>query len=427
MSKTVKVPVLGQSVEEVRIVQWLKNVGDTVQIGDTLGEIETDKTNMEFVSTESGVILSFLAPVDSYVRVEAPMVLIGEPGEAVNTPLAESTSLDVSPRARRLADEKGVALKDLVGKGTGPGGRIIERDIAAASPAPAPLTKASPLAHAIAVGEGVNLAAVAGSGAGGRITADDVRAVASPVMESPSTPALASEGARKVVLAGLRKRVADNLSKSVREKPHVTLNTAVDMTEATRLRTLLLPELEKSDKVRLSPTDLIVKACAKALLEHPRVNAHLDGDTITFFDTVHIGLAVSLGDEGLIVPVIKRADDLSISGLARAANDLAERARTKQLKPDEVAGGTFTITNPGVFGGLFGTPIINQPQVAILGVGKIEKRAKVLTSSDGEDYIAIRHMAYFALSFDHRIIDGADAERFLAHVKEQLEGGQFAI
>jgi 2-oxoglutarate dehydrogenase E2 component (dihydrolipoamide succinyltransferase) len=137
-------------------------------------------------------------------------------------------------------------------------------------------------------------------------------------------------------------------------------------------------------------------------------------------------MAVAL-DWGLIVPVIKRADDLSISGLSRAANDLADRARTKQLKPDEVAGGTFTITNPGVFGGLFGTPIINQPQVAILGVGKIEKRTKVLTSADGEDYVAIRSMAYFALSFDHRIIDGADAERFLAYIKELLESGQFAI
>ena len=137
-------------------------------------------------------------------------------------------------------------------------------------------------------------------------------------------------------------------------------------------------------------------------------------------------MAVAL-DWGLIVPVIKRADDLSISGLSRAANDLADRARTKQLKPDEVAGGTFTITNPGVFGGLFGTPIINQPQVAILGVGKIEKRTKVLTSADGEDYVAIRSLAYFALSFDHRIIDGADAERFLAYIKELLESGQFSI
>jgi len=170
----------------------------------------------------------------------------------------------------------------------------------------------------------------------------------------------------------------------------------------------------------------IFKAVTDAIRKFPIFNAQVSGDQIIYKRDINLGMAVAL-DWGLIVPVIKRADDLSISGLARAANDLADRARAKQLKPDEVAGGTFTITNPGVFGGLFGTPIINQPQLAILGVGKIEKRAKVLTTPDGEDYIAIRHLAYFALSFDHRVIDGADAEKFLAYIKEQLETGQFAI
>src|SRR5207253_4330396 len=175
---------------------------------------------------------------------------------------------------------------------------------------------------------------------------------------------------------------------------------------------------------KLTFMPFIFQAVTDAIRKFPVFNYQVSRDQIIYKRDINLGMAVAL-DWGLIVPVIKRADDLSISGLARAANDLADRSRTKQLKPDEVADGTFTITNPGVFGGLFGTPIINQPQVAILGVGKIEKRAKVLTTSDGEDYMAIRHMAYFALSFDHRIIDGADAERFLAYLKDHLERAQF--
>ncbi len=170
----------------------------------------------------------------------------------------------------------------------------------------------------------------------------------------------------------------------------------------------------------------IFQAVTQAIRKFPVTNAQVSGDQIVYKQDINLGLAVAL-DWGLIVPVIKRADSLSLSGLAHAANDLADRARTKQLKPDEVAGGTFTITNPGVFGGLFGTPIINQPQVAILGVGAIEKRPKVITSAEGDDYIAIRSMAYFALSYDHRIVDGADAEKFLAYVKEILEAGQFTL
>ena len=182
----------------------------------------------------------------------------------------------------------------------------------------------------------------------------------------------------------------------------------------------------KRTGTKLTFMPFIFKAVTDAIRKFPIFNAQVSGDQIVYKRDINLGMAVAL-DGGLIVPVIKRADDLSISGLARAANDLADRARTKQLKPDEVGGGTFTITNPGVFGGLFGTPIINQPQVAILGVGKIEKRPRVLTTPEGEDYIAVRHLAYFALSFDHRIIDGADAEKFLAYIKEHLEKAQFAI
>jgi len=198
------------------------------------------------------------------------------------------------------------------------------------------------------------------------------------------------------------------------------------MTRVHRLRERHRAEFQERTGTKLSYMPFIFQAVTQAIRKFPIFNSQVSGDQIVYKHDINLGMAVAL-DWGLIVPVIKRADELSIAGLARAANDLAERARAKQLKPDEVAGGTFTITNPGVFGGLFGTPIINQPQVAILGVGTIEKRARVITTEEGDDVIAIRHMAYFALSFDHRIIDGADAERFLSYVKEILEAGHWQI
>ena len=224
----------------------------------------------------------------------------------------------------------------------------------------------------------------------------------------------------------MRKKIAEHMVLSRRTSAHVTTVYEIDMTRIARLRDQHKDAFLERTGTKLTYMPFIFQAVINAIRKFPIFNSQVSGDQIVYKRDINLGMAVAL-DWGLIVPVIKRADDLSISGLARAANDLAERARTKQLKPDEVTGGTFTITNPGVFGGLFGTPIINQPQVAILGIGKIEKRARVITSADGEDYIAIRWMAYFALSFDHRIIDGADAERFLAYVKELLEEGEFAL
>jgi 2-oxoglutarate dehydrogenase E2 component (dihydrolipoamide succinyltransferase) len=235
-----------------------------------------------------------------------------------------------------------------------------------------------------------------------------------------------AEGDRVEQMSVMRKKISDHMVLSRRTSAHVTTVYEIDMTKVAKLRDESRKSFEERTGTKLTYMPFIFKAITDAIRKFPIFNAQISGDQIIYKRDINLGMAVAL-DWGLIVPVIKRADDLSISGLARAANDLADRARTKQLKPDEVAGGTFTITNPGVFGGLFGTPIINQPQVAILGVGKIEKRPKVLTTPDGEDYIAIRYMAYFALSFDHRIIDGADAERFLAYLKEHLENGQFAI
>jgi len=228
------------------------------------------------------------------------------------------------------------------------------------------------------------------------------------------------EGDRVEQMSVMRKKIADHMIASRRTSAHVTTVYEIDMTKVAKLRDENRKAFQERTGTKLTFMPFIFKAITDAIRKFPIFNSQVSGDQIIYKRDINLGMAVAL-DWGLIVPVIKRADDLSISGLARAANDLADRARSKQLKPDDVAGGTFTITNPGVFGGLFGTPIINQPQVAILGVGKIEKRAKVLTTPDGEDYVAIRYLAYFALSFDHRIIDGADADQFMVAVRDYLE------
>jgi 2-oxoglutarate dehydrogenase E2 component (dihydrolipoamide succinyltransferase) len=294
----------------------------------------------------------------------------------------------------------------------------------------------------------VDISRLEGTGLSGRVTKNDIlsyiessgaRPGSAPMIEAPLVtpaqpipdvpappPPKPVAGDRVEQMSVMRKKIAEHMVLSRRTSAHVTTVYEIDMTRIAKLRDSKRDDFYQRTGTKLTFMPFIFEAVNKALRKFPIFNAQVTGDQIIYKQDINLGMAVAL-DWGLIVPVIKRADDLSISGLARAANDLADRARTKQLKPDEVAGGTFTITNPGVFGGLFGTPIINQPQLAILGVGKIEKRAKVLTTPDGDDFIGIRWMAYFALSFDHRVIDGADAERFLAFVKEQLEAGDFSV
>jgi pyruvate dehydrogenase E2 component (dihydrolipoamide acetyltransferase) len=340
-----------------------------------------------------------------------------------------------SPRARRLADDAGVDLAHLAGRGTGPGGRIQEKDVVAyqaevqaagdallsetaavAGRAP----KASPLARAVAGEAGLDLANLTGTGTGGRITAGDVRDAAAPEVTperaaAPATPAPGSS--RTITLSGLRKRVADNIARSVQRAPHVTLHLRADMTGAQRLRADLLPAIEKiTGGVRLSPTDIIVKAAARALEEFPYVNAHIEGDTITLFDDVHVGLAVSLGEEGLIVPVIRDAHRRGLADIARARHDLAARARSGKLAPDDLAGGTFSVSNLGGYGIESFNPIIAPPQVAILGIGAIQDE---IVASNGAP--AVRPMMGLSLSFDHRAMDGAPAGAFLQRLRELLE------
>jgi pyruvate dehydrogenase E2 component (dihydrolipoamide acetyltransferase) len=309
-----------------------------------------------------------------------------------------------SPLVRRIAEEHGVDIANL--EGTGLSGRVTKNDILSI----------------IESGSSAGASATAKTGAPAARTAASV-----PTQQAPApAPVKPGEGDRVEQMTVMRKKIADHMVQSRRTSAHVTTVYEIDMTRIARLRDEHKDSFTERTGTKLSFMPFIFQAVNNALRKFPIFNAQVSGDQIVYKRDINLGMAVAL-DWGLIVPVIKRADDLSISGLARAANDLAERARLKQLKPDEVGGGTFTITNPGVFGGLFGTPIINQPQLAILGVGKIEKRTKVLTTPEGEDYIGIRWMAYFALSFDHRVIDGADAERFLAYLKEQLEAGEFSI
>ncbi len=318
-------------------------------------------------------------------------------------------------------------------------------------------TRSSPLVRNIAKEHGIDISRLEGSGMSGRVTKKDIMSfiesgaalspqdllsqskVQSPKskVETPQTqsqpakqtqyqaPQVSSQvGDRVEPMSNMRKKIAEHMTFSKQTSAHVTSVYEIDMTNVTKFRNKNKADFQNRYGTKLTYMPFIFQAVANALRKFPVVNAQVSGDQIIYKGDINLGMAVAL-DWGLIVPVIKKADSLSLAGLAQSANDLADRARTKKLMPDEVAGGTFTITNPGVFGGLYGTPIINQPQVGILCVGTIEKRAKVITTDDGDDVIAIRSMAYFAITYDHRIVDGADAERFLSYIKEYLETTEF--
>lgn len=394
------------------------------------------------------------APASAVKAVDVPSREVQvEAAAATGAEVQEKNKPRVAPESEKLSDETPPASgKTAAGNGASqqtvaatPEGR---KDNQTAEELRR--TKSSPLVRRIAEEHGVDIANLEGTGLSGRVTKNDIlsfiesgssvgaagAAKSGPPATRPATggatpqaagpPVKPGEGDRVEQMTVMRKKIADHMVQSRRTSAHVTTVYEIDMTRIAKLREQHKDSFAERTGTKLSFMPFIFQAVNNALRKFPIFNAQVSGDQIIYKRDINLGMAVAL-DWGLIVPVIKRADDLSISGLARAANDLAERARTKQLKPDEVGGGTFTITNPGVFGGLFGTPIINQPQLAILGVGKIEKRTKVLTTSEGEDYIGIRWLAYFALSFDHRVIDGSDAERFLAYLKEQLEAGEFSI
>jgi pyruvate dehydrogenase E2 component (dihydrolipoamide acetyltransferase) len=486
MSTEVVMPQMGESIAEGTITKWLKQVGERVERDEPLFEISTDKVDAEIPSPAAGTLTEIRFKEGETVEINTTVAVLdggATAGAAPATVSTETATKEAQPEQKqsevtaakaqsaetetRPAQTAPAAKAETVQPKSEPAPAAAET-AAPQKPAAAPRketapqpaqptgngggatataeelrrTKSSPLVRKIAQEHGVDIAGLEGTGMSGRVTKNDILSFiesgapataparitqAGPAIQTPAASSLKpAEGDRVEQMTVMRKKIAEHMVVSRRTSAHVTTVYEIDMTRIAKLREQHKDAFAEKTGTKLSFMPFIFQAVNNGLRKFPIFNAQVSGDQIIYKRDINLGMAVAL-DWGLIVPVIKRADDLSISGLARAANDLAERARAKQLKPDEVGGGTFTITNPGVFGGLFGTPIINQPQLAILGVGKIEKRAKVLTTPDGEDYIAIRWMAFFALSFDHRVIDGADAERFLAYVKEQLEAGEFSL
>jgi len=467
MSTEVVMPQMGESIAEGTITKWLKKVGERVERDEPLFEISTDKVDAEIPSPAAGTLTDVRFKEGDTVEVNTVVaVLDGDQAGASEAPAAkpvEEAKVEPPTPAPAPPPPPQAAPPSPPPPAPAPPTPPPVQAKAPAPPPPAPTpteakgdgsaataeelrrTKSSPLVRKIAQEHNVDISKLEGTGLSGRVTKNDIlsfiesgSAPAAPA-QRPAAPAAAplpepvappppkpQVGDRVEQMSVMRKKIAEHMVLSRRTSAHVTTVYEIDMTRVARLRDEHRDEFYQRTGTKLTFMPFIFEAVNKGLRKFPIFNAQVNGEQIIYKQDINLGMAVAL-DWGLIVPVIKRADDLSISGLARAANDLADRARTKQLKPDEVTGGTFTITNPGVFGGLFGTPIINQPQLAILGVGKIEKRAKVMTTADGDDFIGIRWMAYFALSFDHRVIDGADAERFLAFIKEQLEAGDFSV
>ncbi|PYS73948.1 MAG: 2-oxoglutarate dehydrogenase, E2 component, dihydrolipoamide succinyltransferase [Acidobacteria bacterium] len=481
MSTEVVMPQMGESIAEGTITRWLKKVGERVDRDEPLFEISTDKVDAEIPSPAAGTLTEVRFKEGDTVEVNTVVaVLDGDSAGQASSPApveeaaaaasAETPAKTQEPKQAAPVEAESAAPAPPAPPETSKPAEVrppappVTSAVPGTKPAPPQKasgdesvedlrrTKSSPLVRKIAEEHGVDISKLEGTGMSGRVTKNDILsfiesgsprsaapvATAAPTIEAPRvaqpaapeipTPPLPKPGAgdRVEQMSVMRKKISEHMVMSRRTSAHVTTVYEIDMTRIAKLRDAQRDEFYQRTATKLTFMPFIFEAVNKGLRKFPIFNAQVSGDQIVYKQDINLGMAVAL-DWGLIVPVIKRADDLSISGLARAANDLADRARTKQLKPDEVTGGTFTITNPGVFGGLFGTPIINQPQLAILGVGKIEKRAKVLTTPDGDDFIGIRWMAYFALSFDHRVIDGADAERFLAFVKDQLEAGEFSV
>ena len=466
MSTEVVMPQMGESIAEGTITKWMKKVGERVERDEPLFEISTDKVDAEIPSPAAGTLTevrfqegdtvevnTVVAVLDGdgtgTVTIEAPAAKVVEekpvqPAAPPPPPPPQAAAPPPRPPAPAPPPPLPVQAKPAP---IPPPPPAEKRDGSAATAEDLRRTKSSPLVRKIAQEHNVDISKLEGTGLSGRVTKNDILSfiesgaapapastAAAPVTPAPAPayepvappPPRPQLGDRVEPMSVMRKKIAEHMVLSRRTSAHVTTVYEIDMTRVARLRDEHRDEFYQRTGTKLTFMPFIFEAVNKALRKFPIFNAQVSGEQIIYKQDINLGMAVAL-DWGLIVPVIKRADDLSISGLARTANDLADRARTKQLKPDEVTGGTFTITNPGVFGGLFGTPIINQPQLAILGVGKIEKRTKVMTTVDGDDFIGIRWMAYFALSFDHRVIDGADAERFLAFVKDQLEAGDFSV
>jgi len=475
MAKTdVIMPQMGESIAEGTVVKWLKKVGDPVKRDEPLFEISTDKVDAEIPSPTAGVLAEIKVPEGTTVGVNTVVGVIadsvaevagGDGKPAAAAAVAPAPAPAAPPRApapapaaasapARPAAPAGPAVPRVSGHPTqAPAAAVAEYAAGAPTEFPSPRgvaskdelrrTRSTPLVRRMAADNGVDIASIQGTGISGRVTKNDLQAALAagtahaPAPAAPSAPAPApapagtrpayhvaayapGDNVRIEPMTIMRRKIADHMVYSKHTSPHVHTMYEIDCTNILQTRQAVQGEFQQRYGQKLTITPFIVKAAVACLRHVPVVNASVDGDNIIYKNDINIGVAVAL-DWGLIVPVVKRADELTLAGINNRLSDLANRARSKQLQPDEVAGGTFTITNPGVFGALVGLPVISQPQVAILGVGKIEKRVKVL---DG-DVIAIRSCMYVSLGYDHRIVDGAIADEFLSHLKETLETADF--
>jgi pyruvate dehydrogenase E2 component (dihydrolipoamide acetyltransferase) len=413
MPTSVVMPQMGESIAEGTIVRWIKKVGDAVDRDEPLFEITTDKVDAEIPAPAAGVLTEIKVKEGETVAVNTVVGTIGQPDEEEAVPQADGQPQSAPPASAPETYDRPA------GATTGSG-----------RPSPKPSDpselhrqRSSPLVRRIARDNNVDITEIRGSGIGGRVTKHDILAHLEGGQASAARPAAVPEPRRSVTatdrveiqpLSPMRKIIAERMVLSRRTSAHVHSVFHVDFSHVERIRRENKGEYERLG-TRLTYMAFIASAVIDAIRRHPLLNASLDGDNVVYHKDVNLGVAVAL-EAGLIVPVVSHADEKNLLGLSRAIADLADRARSKQLKPEEVQGGTFTITNPGQFGAQFGMPIINQPQVAILGIGTIEKRPVVV-----DDAIAIRTMAYLTLGYDHRLVDGAVADQFMSDVKKQLE------
>lgn len=409
MAIKVLVPLLGEGVEEVTVTKWLKKEGDSVNELEPLLEVNTDKVDTEIPAPASGTILKILAEEGAPAKVGAVLAFIGKPGESVDSGGTGGVQSlrEASPRGETLEKKAEVSQR---------------QETLTPAQANREIGFISPVVAKIAAEHGVNLQQVQGTGLNGRITKNDVLNFVESGKPSipttrPTAPSMPETGAHDTVIkhTAIRKQIAEHMVMSKHTSPHVLTVMEADMSRVAKHRSAN-KEIFARDGVNLTFTAYFMLAIVAGLKTYPQVNSSWAEEGILVHKDINLGMATSLGEEGLIVPVIKGADDMSLLAMARTVNDLATRARSKKLQPDDVRGGTFTLTNHGISGSLFAFPVINQPQCGILGVGAMQKRVVVI-----DDAIAIRPMVYLSFVFDHRILDGASADRFLTKVKETLE------
>ncbi len=428
MPTDVVMPQMGESIFEGTITKWLKKTGDKVQRDEPLFEISTDKVDAEIPAPASGVLQEIKVSEGNTVQVNTVVGVIGD-GNGATAAAPVKAAVSAPPVASPTEKETAKVAEK-------------KTEAPAAPSAPAPVVpedegssdvRSSPLVRKLAREHNVDLAKISGSGTSGRVTKQDVLDFVDRRSSAPATSAPAAAAPRQsaapssvvipgelVPLSQMRKIIAQRMIESRRTSAHVHCMFEVDMTRIVNLRTKLKNGFEQRYGARLTFMPFFVRAAIIAIQQFPIVNSSMEGDSLRYHQHVNAGIAVAL-DWGLIVPVLKNADDLNFLGLQRGITDLGERARTKKLTPSDVEGATFTITNPGQFGAVFGLPIINQPNAAIMGVGGITKQPMVITDKDGADSIAIRSVVHLTLGYDHRIIDGAVADQFMAVVKKTLE------